>query len=179
MKARRLENVDCSSCRSGKEKVVKRIWPKGDARAIDISFGTLKEPALECRIRKCWQSASLRNPSNRSLKPKFNRVESLWLKMSLQSGAGANLFLYSTILVGFLCLNGRFRAAGFVIAALGSDLLICQLLKDLFIRRRPTVVPPLTHFDCKSFPSGHSMGFALAQVSQFRSKNEKMKDFCL
>ncbi len=85
--------------------------------------------------------------------------------MSLQSGAGANLFLYSTILVGFLCLNGRFRAAGFVIAALGSDLLICQLLKDLFIRRRPTVVPPLTHFDCKSFPSGHSMGFALVYLT--------------
>jgi undecaprenyl-diphosphatase len=31
--------------------------------------------------------------------------------------SGTNLLLSSTILVGFLCLNGRFRAAGFVIAA--------------------------------------------------------------
>ena len=42
---------------------------------------------------------------------------------------------------------------------------MCQLLKDLFVRRRPTAVPQLTHFDSKSFPSGHSMGSALVYLT--------------
>jgi undecaprenyl-diphosphatase len=80
-------------------------------------------------------------------------------------GSGTNLTLSSTILVGFLCLNRRFRAAGYLIASLGSGLLLCQFLKDLFVRRRPTAVPHLTHFDPESFPSGHSMGSALVYLT--------------
>jgi undecaprenyl-diphosphatase len=80
-------------------------------------------------------------------------------------GSGAGLTLVSAILVGFLCLNRRFRAAGFLISSLGSGLGLCQFLKDLFVRRRPTVVPHLTHFDPESFPSGHSMGSALVYLT--------------
>jgi undecaprenyl-diphosphatase len=80
-------------------------------------------------------------------------------------GSGTNLFLLSAVVVGFLSLNKRFRAAGFVTAALGSGLLICQSLKDLFVRGRPDVVPKLTHFDTKSFPSGNSMGSALVYLT--------------
>jgi undecaprenyl-diphosphatase len=80
-------------------------------------------------------------------------------------GSGVDLSLASTILVGFLCLNRRFRAAGYLVVSLGSGLLLCQLLKDLFVRRRPTAVPHLTHFDPESFPSGHSMGSALVYLT--------------
>src|ERR1700722_11480910 len=80
-------------------------------------------------------------------------------------GSGTNLTLSSMILVGFLCLNRRFRAAGFLVASLGSGLLLCQLLKAFFVRRRPTAVPHLTHFDPESFPSGHSMGSALVYLT--------------
>jgi undecaprenyl-diphosphatase len=80
-------------------------------------------------------------------------------------GSGANLTLASAVLVGFLGLNRRFRAAGFVSAALGSGLLLCYLLKNFFVRRRPTVVPHLTRFDPQSFPSGHSMGSALVYLT--------------
>jgi len=80
-------------------------------------------------------------------------------------GSGADLCLASTILVGFLCLNRRFRAAGYLIASIGGGLLLCQFLKDLFVRRRPTIVPHLTHFDPESFPSGHSMGSALVYLT--------------
>jgi undecaprenyl-diphosphatase len=80
-------------------------------------------------------------------------------------GSGADLTLVSTILVGFLCLNRRFRAAGYLIASLGSGMLLCQLLKDFFVRRRPTVVAHLTQFDPESFPSGHSMGSALVYLT--------------
>lgn len=80
-------------------------------------------------------------------------------------GSGTDLTLVSVVLVGFLCLNRRFRAAGYLIASLGSGMLLCQLLKELFVRRRPTVVAHLTHFDPESFPSGHSMGSALVYLT--------------
>jgi len=80
-------------------------------------------------------------------------------------GSGADLTLACTILVGFLCLNRRFRAAGYVVASVGSGLLLCQFLKDFFVRRRPTAVAPLTHFDPESFPSGHSMGSAIVYLT--------------
>jgi undecaprenyl-diphosphatase len=80
-------------------------------------------------------------------------------------GSGVDLTLASTTLVGYLCLNRRFRAAGYLIASVGSGLLLCRLLKELFVRRRPTAVAPLTHFDPESFPSGHSMGSAVVYLT--------------
>jgi undecaprenyl-diphosphatase len=80
-------------------------------------------------------------------------------------GSGADLTLASMTLVGYLCLNRRFRAAGYLIASVGSGLLLCQLLKDFFVRRRPTAVAHLTHFDPQSFPSGHSMGSAIVYLT--------------
>jgi undecaprenyl-diphosphatase len=80
-------------------------------------------------------------------------------------GSGVDLTLASTTLVGYLCLNRRFRAAGYLIASVGSGLLLCRRLKDLFVRRRPTAVAPLTHFDPESFPSGHSMGSAVVYLT--------------
>jgi undecaprenyl-diphosphatase len=80
-------------------------------------------------------------------------------------GSGADLALASTFLVGFLCINRRFRAAGYVIASVGSGLLLCQFLKGFFVRRRPTAVAHLTHFDPESFPSGHSMGSAVVYLT--------------
>ncbi len=80
-------------------------------------------------------------------------------------GSGTNLTLASGIAVGFLCLQRRFRAAGFLIVSLGSGLMLSYLLKNFFLRERPTVVPRLTHFDPGSFPSGHSMGAALVYLT--------------
>jgi undecaprenyl-diphosphatase len=80
-------------------------------------------------------------------------------------GSGTNLTLASGIAVGFLFLQRRFRAAGFLIVSLGSGLMLSYLLKNFFLRERPTVVPPLTHFDPGSFPSGHSMGAALVYLT--------------
>jgi undecaprenyl-diphosphatase len=92
-----------------------------------------------------------------------------WLSQAAQDvtalGSGAELTIATGILVGFLCLDRRFRAAGFLLSSLGSGLLICELLKGLFLRRRPNVVPHLTRFDPASFPSGHSMGAALVYLT--------------
>jgi undecaprenyl-diphosphatase len=80
-------------------------------------------------------------------------------------GSGTNLTIVTGILVGFLCLNRRFRATGFLLSSLGSGLPLCQSLKGLFARRRPTAVPHLVDFDPASFPSGHSMGAALVYLT--------------
>ena len=80
-------------------------------------------------------------------------------------GSGTQLAVATGILVGFLCLNRRFRATGFLLSSLGSGLLLCQSLKGFFARRRPMVVPHLVDFDPSSFPSGHSMGAALVYLT--------------
>src|SRR6266404_6933369 len=80
-------------------------------------------------------------------------------------GSGTNLTLASGIAVGFLCLQRRFRAAGFLVVSLGSGLMFCYLLKNFFLRERPKVVPHLADFDPGSFPSGHSMGAALVYLT--------------
>ena len=49
--------------------------------------------------------------------------------------------------------------------SLGSGLLASYLLKNLFLRERPTIVPRLTSFDRGSFPSGHSMGATLVYLT--------------
>ncbi len=88
-----------------------------------------------------------------------------WLYTSFRDitslGSGTQLTLASAITVGFLCLQRRFRAAGFLVVSLGSGLVTSYLLKNFFLRERPTFVPRLTTFDRASFPSGHSMGAAL------------------
>jgi undecaprenyl-diphosphatase len=80
-------------------------------------------------------------------------------------GSGTNLTMVTGVLVGFLCINRRFRATGFLLGSVGSGLLLCQSLKGFIARRRPTVVPHLVDFDPSSFPSGHSMGAALVYLT--------------
>jgi len=92
-----------------------------------------------------------------------------WLPQASQDitslGSGTNLTIASSIAVGFLCLQRRIRAAGFLIVSLGSGLMFCYLLKNFFLRERPKVVPHLAHFDVGSFPSGHSMGAAIVYLT--------------
>ena len=107
---------------------------------------------------------ALRRPDNLSIP-----IGPKWLPEAAKDvttlGSGTNLTIATGILVGFLCLNRRFRATGFLLSSLGSGLLLCQSLKGFFARRRPTVVPHLAHFDPASFPSGHSMGAALVYLT--------------
>lgn len=92
-----------------------------------------------------------------------------WLPHAAQDitslGSGSNLTLATGIAVGFLCLQRRLRAAGFLILSIGGGLMLSHLLKNFFLRERPTVVLHLTHFDPGSFPSGHSMGAAFVYLT--------------
>ncbi|HEX9371295.1 MAG TPA: phosphatase PAP2 family protein, partial [Roseiflexaceae bacterium] len=73
-------------------------------------------------------------------------------------GGPVVLGLFITLAAAALLRVGRWiDAAGLVLAAAGGGLLN-QLLKEIFRRVRPALVPSPFHLTSYSFPSGHAMG---------------------
>jgi undecaprenyl-diphosphatase len=72
-------------------------------------------------------------------------------------GGMAVLSLLTAAVVGFLWKRRMFAAMWLVIAATLGGLFASTLLKALFDRPRPSVVPHLSIVHSSSFPSGHSM----------------------
>jgi undecaprenyl-diphosphatase len=67
--------------------------------------------------------------------------------------------------VGYLLLVHRYGAAALVIIASAGGGLMSLLLKELFGRMRPGVVPHLVTVEGLSFPSGHSMAAAVIYLT--------------
>jgi undecaprenyl-diphosphatase len=67
--------------------------------------------------------------------------------------------------VGYLLLVHRYGAAALVIIASARGGLMSLLLKELFGRMRPGVVPHLVTVEGLSFPSGHSMAAAVIYLT--------------
>ncbi len=80
-------------------------------------------------------------------------------------GGVAVLTLVTAIAAGFLALDGKKHMALFVCGAVLSGLLASSLLKDLFQRARPDIVPYSAYFSGPSFPSGHSMMSAVTYLT--------------
>jgi undecaprenyl-diphosphatase len=72
-------------------------------------------------------------------------------------GSGAVTSLVCVIAVTFLCLAGRWRFAGLVIACAAGTLVMMLILKGIFERPRPDFVRWIDPPGDESFPSGHSM----------------------
>lgn len=79
--------------------------------------------------------------------------------------------------VGFLVLHGMYRNAAFVFFATVGAWMLNDLLKEVFARPRPQVVPHLRQVMTLSFPSGHALtsaavfltlGALLMRVAQTR-----------
>jgi len=64
----------------------------------------------------------------------------------------------------FLALDGKKHMALFVLGSVVSGLLVSILLKDLFERPRPNLVPYAAYASNSSFPSGHSMMSAITYL---------------
>jgi undecaprenyl-diphosphatase len=67
--------------------------------------------------------------------------------------------------VGFLWLDRRRHMAVLLVIATISGVLMSLLLKGLFARPRPDVVPHLTNVQTSSFPSAHSMVSAVVYLT--------------
>lgn len=88
-----------------------------------------------------------------------------WLKLAAFDitalGGPTVLGLSVAAVLGYLLLNGLFRNALFVLVACGGGWILNDLLKTLFARPRPTVVPHLREVMSPSFPSGHALTSAV------------------
>lgn len=81
-------------------------------------------------------------------------------------GGPTVLWLVVLSVVGFLVLQARYHTAVVVMATAASGDLLNVLLKNLFLRPRPDVVPHLRDVSgTTSFPSGHAMESAIIYLT--------------
>jgi undecaprenyl-diphosphatase len=99
---------------------------------------------------------AMRNPQDLSdpIGPKwFEEMERDFTAL----GGVAVLMVLTLTVCGFLVLDGKNRAAGFLLMAVLGGLLFSTGLKHVFQRPRPNLVPHGSYVYTTSFPSGHSM----------------------
>jgi undecaprenyl-diphosphatase len=84
-----------------------------------------------------------------------------WLQFAMVDltalGGSTVLGLVVLAIVGFLILQARYRTAFVIAVTAASGELLNEVMKRLFMRPRPTVVPYLRDVVSTSFPSGHAM----------------------
>ncbi|MBU8540063.1 phosphatase PAP2 family protein [Roseomonas tokyonensis] len=80
-------------------------------------------------------------------------------------GGVAVLVLVTLAVTVFMALRRLWHAAGFLLAAVGSGILVSVVLKAAFERPRPDLVPHGSYVATASFPSGHSMMAAVVYLT--------------
>ena len=92
-----------------------------------------------------------------------------WLKAAALDitalGGTAVLVVVILITLGFLWIAKKKRIMLLFAAATFGGQVFNSVLKQLFMRPRPTVVPHLTEVQSSSFPSGHSMMSAIVYLT--------------
>ncbi len=103
----------------------------------------------------------LRNPADLS-----DPIGPQWLEVIVRDltalGGVVNLSLLTIAVCGYFLLQQRQRMALFVLLSIAGGSLFNSLLKELFERPRPDIVPHITDAAMSSFPSGHAMMSAVA-----------------
>ncbi|HTA41070.1 MAG TPA: phosphatase PAP2 family protein [Bryobacteraceae bacterium] len=80
-------------------------------------------------------------------------------------GSTTILGLITAGTVIFLALDGKKHMAWFMLGSVLSGTVLSDLLKDVFQRPRPEIVPHLAYASNTSFPSGHSLMSAVAYLT--------------
>ncbi len=75
------------------------------------------------------------------------------------------IVLVTLAVAGFLLLDRKYADTLFVLAATGTGFAVGAVLKSIYRRPRPTIVPHLMQADYSSFPSGHSMMSAVVYLT--------------
>lgn len=76
-------------------------------------------------------------------------------------GGTTVLTLIAVLAIAFFIMQRRYHHALFTAVAAGGGALFSSVLKSIFDRPRPDVVPHLVEVSSMSFPSGHSMNSAV------------------
>jgi len=111
-----------------------------------------------------WVLLALRNPGDPA-----DPIGPAWLEIVYRDitslGGAAVLTLMTAIVVGFLIVDKKRSAALFVLASVAGGTLLSTILKLVFARPRPDVVPHLVAVSSASFPSGHAMLSAVVYLT--------------
>lgn len=99
---------------------------------------------------------ALRNPDDLSRPIGPEMLEEIARDVTALGGIGPLAF-FSIVAAGYLFFDRKLRMALYLAGATGGSVVVSLILKNLFDRPRPTVVPHLTEVYTSSFPSGHSM----------------------
>ena len=80
-------------------------------------------------------------------------------------GSPTGLLLVCAAVIVYLLLMRRLRTALFVFAASAGGMALGSLLKHLYARPRPALVPHLVQVASSSFPSGHATDSAIVYLT--------------
>jgi undecaprenyl-diphosphatase len=103
-----------------------------------------------------WAIKALRTPGEPANPIGPDWLEELARDMTALGGVLA-LTIITGAVAGYLWLNGQKQAVFLILAATIGALVISLVLKSVFDRPRPELVPHLSKIATTSFPSGHSM----------------------
>jgi len=130
------------------------------------AFAELTEEMMEGETHSFDEKliTAMRNPEDLSdpIGPEW--LEELGRDITALGGVGILTFLTFAV-AGFLILTNKRHSAIFIIAAVGGGLLFSHLLKSVFDRPRPDLVPHGSIVYTASFPSSHSTMSAVAYLT--------------
>ena len=121
-------------------------------------FVELADEVLEGETRSFDEAVllSLRNPEDLSDPLGAHWVEEVGRDVTALGGVTV-LTLITLAVIGYLLLEHKIRTAVLVVFSIGGGMLASSLLKGIFERARPDLVPHEAYVYTFSFPSGHSM----------------------
>jgi undecaprenyl-diphosphatase len=111
-----------------------------------------------------WVLRALRNPADLTDPVGPRWLEEVGRDLTALGGMTV-LALVTAAVAGYLLSRRQYGALGLVLGATLGGLLLSALLKDLFDRPRPQLVPHLAYVTSASFPSGHSMLSAVVYLT--------------
>jgi undecaprenyl-diphosphatase len=111
-----------------------------------------------------WVVSSIRDPHNPA-----DPIGPQWVEEMARDVSALGGFTWITLatvgIAGFLWLAGKSHMAVLLVASVSGGAVVSALLKQLFSRPRPDIVPHLAHVFTSSFPSGHSMSAAVVYLT--------------
>lgn len=121
-------------------------------------FASVTDEVMEGDLHEAEQGwmRSLRLPDDAA-----TPIGPVWLQhVSLDIsalGGGGVLTLMTLIVTGHLLLERRFHAVVLLLVATLGGVILSRVLKAIFARERPSIIPHLSEVTSASYPSGHSM----------------------
>jgi undecaprenyl-diphosphatase len=111
-----------------------------------------------------WAIRTLRDADNPA-----DPIGPLWVEEMARDATavgGIAWLVFITITVAiYLWLDGKTHMMVFTLTVTASGCILSMLLKNIFSRPRPDLVPHLSHVYSSSFPSGHAMLAAVVYLS--------------